>query len=105
MEVVAGHNTAAALVVSPGRVLERVDGVADLIAKHHLGQAVTVGTASDFVPWVVSNTIVVDILAHHHDAGLCRTCKAVAGNIEVTLSVHVGNAVVEMKRHVAAIGT
>lgn len=63
VELVARHDPAAALIVGPGRIFERVDGVGNLIAEDSLSQTVAVGTACQLVPGVIGYAVMVDVLA------------------------------------------
>ena len=110
----ARHNAAATPVVCPRNVVHGVFLIGYAVTVVHLTHAVNIGRAADFIPGVVGQVVMVDILRHHHDAWLARAAKdigehrglhRVAANAEVALTRNISDAVVEVERHIAAEAT
>ena len=92
------------MVVGPSDVAKGVGGVGDLVVVYHERGAVGVGTAGQLIPGVIGNAVAVGVFGHHHDAGLAVAGVGVALDVEVALTAHVGDAVVEVEGDVSAIG-
>ena len=65
--------------------------------------------AGKFIPWVVGQTIAVDVDAHHHNAGFAGVVvgihcifSGVAIHLEIAFAAHVHHRMVEAEHHISA---
>ena len=78
--------------------------ISNRISVDNLTHTVCIGTAFQLIPRIVGQSVAILVLRHHHNARLAIAFKVgITLYQHVSLSLHVGNGMIEMKGNIPTI--